>query len=292
MARRPQIERDELFEVANQMAAEGKPVTALTLLDGLGGGSLRTIYKYLAEWEASRPKKGAAVTNTAEIPDAVQNAFASTWRVAALEASREVLAAKEKAAEDVKAAQNKFDEALEAIQKLETDSERDNAQIEELKARVAELDQQVSDLNKENAAGKATAEQLRHQVKAQQSELDRLHNNHEQDRQAHKEQLAQLSSDHAAAQNKATEQIQSLHKEKSEIQMKAEQTERERQAAEIKLEQAEKQAKAAEQGRDQANQEREKASQEAAQLRGTVEAQAAQIDRLMNDQAAKRKPKE
>ncbi|OQR42415.1 hypothetical protein BW261_25900, partial [Klebsiella aerogenes] len=62
MARRAVIEREELFDAANTLAADGKPVTALALKDILGGGSFNTIYKYLAEWETSRPKN-APVTN-------------------------------------------------------------------------------------------------------------------------------------------------------------------------------------------------------------------------------------
>ncbi|MGZ2974690.1 DNA-binding protein, partial [Pseudomonas aeruginosa] len=91
--------------------------------------------------------KNSTATNTAEVPESVQNALMNTWRVATMEASKEVIAAKEKAAEDVKAAEDKFEEALDAIQKLEADSEKDNAQIEQLKARVAELEQSVSQLS-------------------------------------------------------------------------------------------------------------------------------------------------
>ena len=47
MARRQPIAPDELFETANRLKAEGKEVTALALLDALGGGSLSTIYKHL-----------------------------------------------------------------------------------------------------------------------------------------------------------------------------------------------------------------------------------------------------
>ena len=100
MARRAVIDREELFETANTMAVEGKDVTALALLNALGGGSLTTIYKYLGEWESGRPKTTPAAGST-EIPDVVQNAFVSTWRVAAMEAARETAAVKEKAAEEV-----------------------------------------------------------------------------------------------------------------------------------------------------------------------------------------------
>jgi chromosome segregation ATPase len=291
MARRAVIEQEELFDAANKLAADGKQVTALNLRDALGGGSLTTIYKYLSAWESNRPKN-AAVTNTAEIPEQVQNAFANTWKIAALEASREVMAVREKAAEEVKAAQGQFEGALEAIQRLEADTERDTATIEELRARVSELEQSVSGLSQEKAAANAKADQLLHQVKSLETQIDKLHNDHQQDRQAHKEQLEKLSSDHAVAQNKSTEQIERLHKEKDEVQRKAEQVERDRQAAQLKLEAAEKQIQTAEKARDQATAERDQSSRETAQLKGQLEAQKEQIERLTVEVQAKRKTKE
>lgn len=266
MARRAVIDRDELIETANTMAAEGRPVTALALLEALGGGSLTTIYKYLSEWEAARPKSAPAGGAT-ELPDNVQNAFMSTWRVATMEAARETAAAKEKAAEEVKAAQSKFDEALQGIQRLEAQTEQDSTLIETLKARVAELEQLVSNLSNDNAGLKATAEQLRHQVKSQQA-------------------------DHATAQNKATEQLERLRGEASELQKKSEQLERDRQAAQLKLEQADKLAQASELSREQANKERETAVKEAAELKGQAEAMKAQNTQLLAALAEPRQSQE
>lgn len=287
MARRAVVEQEEVFEAATRMSSEGKPVTALNLKDALGGGSLTTIYKYLAAWEANRPKN-TQPANSAEIPDAVQSAFANTWRIAALEASREVIAAKEKAAEEVKAAQGKFEEALEAIQRLENDSERDSATIDELKARIAELEQLVSSLGQDNAAVKATSEQLSHQVKTQQLELDRLHKEHQQDRQDYKEQIEKLSSDHANALNKATNQIDRLQQDKEAIQKRAEELERERLAAQLKFEQSATQLEVAEKAREHSNAEREKAIQEAAHLRGQLDAEKSRVEKLLGESEGKK----
>lgn len=67
MSRRPVVNRDELFFVADKMAAQGKQVTALQILAALGGGSLTTIYKYLAEWESLHPIRPPIVrTNDAD----------------------------------------------------------------------------------------------------------------------------------------------------------------------------------------------------------------------------------
>lgn len=293
--RRAPVDPEDVCRIANAITAEGKQVTALLVLDALGGGSLRTIYKHLNEWEKNR-KEAPHVSLSSEVPEPVKAAFASvlanTWRVAAAEAAREVTATKEKAAAEVAEAQAKFDGALDAIQRFEADIERDAATIEELKTKIADLEQAVSTLSQEKAAARATAEQLGLQVKAHETELERLHKDRQEDRQAHREQMEKLANDQAAAQNKAAEQIERLHKEKEEIQKTVEQTERDRQALQLKLEQAEKQTGAAEKTRDQAGAEREKFSQEAAQLRGTVEAQAAQIERLMSEQAKPKPTKE
>lgn len=79
MTRRPVVNRDELFFMADKMAAEGKQVTALALLASLGGGSLTTIYKYLEEWESTRKSKSsfAQRRSAANIP---QTAGAELWR--------------------------------------------------------------------------------------------------------------------------------------------------------------------------------------------------------------------
>lgn len=293
--RRAPVEHEEVCRIANAIVAEGRQVTALEVHDALGGGSLRTIYKHLTEWEKNR-KEAPHVTLSSEVPEPVKAAFASvlanTWRVAAAEAAREVTATREKAAAEVAEAQSKFEGALDAIQRFEADIERDATTIEELRSKVAELEQAVSILGQEKAAARATVEQLDRQVKAHQTELERLHKDRQEDRQAHREQMEKLASDHASAQNKTAEQIERLHKEKEEIQKKAEQTERDRQALQLKLEQAEKQTETAEKTRDQASAEREKFSQETAQLRGTVEAQAAQIERLMSEQAKRKTTKE
>jgi thioesterase domain-containing protein len=123
MARRQAIEPEELFETANRMRAEGKEVTAMALLDALGGGSLSTIYKHLEVWQATRPAE--VVIKPEEIPAAVQASFAAAWRLAAQEAKREVTEVKEKAKEEVAAALRQFHGALEAIAKIEKDREAD-----------------------------------------------------------------------------------------------------------------------------------------------------------------------
>lgn len=192
MARRRAIEADELFETANRLQAEGKDVSATALLDALGGGSLRTIYKLLEVWQQQRP--AVVITTPEEIPASVQAVFASCWRQATQEAGRQVIAVKEKAAEEVDAAVKKFQDALDAIENLEKESEADAQQIDTLKERVAELEAVLQKSQTEAAASKAAGEQLQQQVKAQEAELERLHSDIDKERSSRQQQLEKVEA--------------------------------------------------------------------------------------------------
>jgi len=170
-SRRAAVDREELFQAANSMLQEGKPVTALALLEALGGGSLRTIYKYLAEWEAKQKEPAQAAIS--KVPEAVQNAFASTWLAAVAEAAKEVAAEKEKAAEEVRQAQKKFEEALEGIQKLEAQGGEDAVQIEQLKDQIDHMSAENT-RRLTNLAGQV--EQLQQQVASLQKKSEQLEN--------------------------------------------------------------------------------------------------------------------
>lgn len=170
MARRQAIDPEELFETANRMKAEGKEVTAMALLDALGGGSLSTIYKHLEAWNAARPTE--VIVKPEEIPAAVQASFAAAWRLAAQESKREVTEVKEKAKEEVAAALRQFHGALEAIAKIEKDRDADTEIIEGLQKQLAEAKVETSKAQSEGAAEKARADELRQQLKSQQQDRD------------------------------------------------------------------------------------------------------------------------
>lgn len=170
MARRHPVEQDELFETANRLQLEGREVTALTLLDALGGGSLRTIYKHLELWQQSKPSVTAALPE--ELPASVQAAFASTWRVAVQEARSEIQTIKEKSAEEVSAALRQFHGAVDAIGKLEKDREDDAEILEGLQKQLAELKMESTKAEAEAAAEKARADELREQLRLHQLDRD------------------------------------------------------------------------------------------------------------------------
>lgn len=203
MGRRGSISEEQVFEAADALVAQGKEVTPTALLSSLGSGSFTTIYKHLSAWESSR---ASAVTDRAAvIPEAVLSAFGAAWRAATAEAGKEVLAVKEQAAEDVAAARTQFQEALQTIERLETESEADAARLESLSAEVAELEKSLHQSENERAALKATCEQLQHQVKSQESDLARAHKESEAERKRHQEELAEARKDKDAAIRESAE---------------------------------------------------------------------------------------
>jgi chromosome segregation ATPase len=273
MGRRGSISEEQVFEAADALVAQGKEVTPTALLGSLGSGSFTTIYKHLSAWEASR---ATAVTDRAAIiPDTVLSAFGAAWRAASAEAGKEVLAVREQAAEDVAAAKAQFQEALETIERLEAESEADASRIDSLSAKIAELEKALHQAENENAALTATSEQLRHQVKSQQSELERVHEDADSERKRHQEEMAKATT----AQDKANTQIEQLRQQVADVQSKLEKAERERAESQLKAQEAagradkaEERALKSEQETAQARKDKEAAIKEAAELRGKASA--------------------
>lgn len=163
MGRNAYFTEQQVFEAADTLAAQGKEVTSTNLRNAMGGGSLTTIYKHLHQWRETRPALVQTVVPM-DLPEPVQVAFVAAWKVAASEAAREVSAVRDKAAEDVKLATKQFQEALEQITRLESESEADGLEIEALKERNAQLEASVQKAETEKAALAAKAEQLELQL--------------------------------------------------------------------------------------------------------------------------------
>jgi hypothetical protein len=185
MARRRAIEPEELFETADRLKAAGREVTATVLLDELGGGSLRTIYKLLGEWEQAHPFELTPVTN--EIPADVMAGYTNSWRLVSQAAERSIKAVKDKADQEIEAALKKFQDALDYSGKLESENESQSLQIEDLKVKLVEWEAQTHAAQADAAGHKAAAEQLERVVEKQERDLDRLRVDSEGERDKHNE---------------------------------------------------------------------------------------------------------
>jgi len=169
---------EQVHEAADALSAEGKEATALALLSRLGGGSLTTIYKHLISWREARQQQSSYSTQNT-IPETVQAAFATAlgraWSAAASEAAKEIAIAKEKAATEVQTATKQFDEAMQAIERMEEQADQDATKIEGLTDRLAQTEAALQESETEKAGLKATSDQLRNQVKTLETELERVH---------------------------------------------------------------------------------------------------------------------
>lgn len=204
MPRRPQLHEEEIHAAADQLAAEGKDITALELLNALGGGSLTTIYKHLASWKKSQPP--VEKNKSADIPDQALNAFHSAWRVARLEANQETESIRLKAANDVKAAERQLNDAISAISRLEQESEADAKSIEELTSRIDKLESALKKSQSEATASKSSCDQLKEQVKSleAQSKTDK------KERDSALKEAAKLQGQVEALQEQNTKLLASL----------------------------------------------------------------------------------
>lgn len=259
MGRKAFFTKEEIFKAADTLVAEGKEVTATTLLDILGGGSYTTIYRHLKDWQQERPEL-VVPNRPAEIPEQVQTAFTSAWKVAMNEAARETAAVKEKAADEVKAAQRQLEEALGQIDRLESESEVDSEKMEGLSVRLAELEAALQKSQNEATSHKATCEQLRHQVKAQEAELERMHVELDKERTKHKQEVEKFQ----AANEKTAQEIEALKAELNESRSQAKQIESKLESAKSQLEKSEKTARSD-------REERDAALKEAAQFKGQLD---------------------
>ncbi|GEM_PF-373567 len=197
MGRKALHTQEEVFQAANTLATSGKEVTPTTLRDALGGGSLTTIYKHIDAWQETR--HAAPLPIIFEMPDNVKTAFSQCWQAAASEASKEIAAIREKADTEIKAIKRRLDEAVEAIEQLESEGEADNAKIEKAEADLAATltaSQQAATTSvAREAALSATAEQMRQQIEAQQTELANVHFEAEASRNQHTAEITRLTTD-------------------------------------------------------------------------------------------------
>lgn len=177
MGRKAMHTQEQVFEAADRLAATGREVTPASLREYLGGGSLTTIYKHHEAWAAARAAQAAPVV--IEMPEAVKAAFAQCWNIAASEASKEIASIREKADAEVKAAKRRLDEAVAAIAQLEAENEAETARADDFERRLVEQQSAANTAATEAAAREAglsaTAEQLREQLTVLKDELRHAH---------------------------------------------------------------------------------------------------------------------
>lgn len=144
MGRKALHTKEQVFEAAEAMQAQGERVTASGLLTRLGGGSLTTIYKHLEEWlnNGNEPKQPTSI----EMPENIKDAMENFWGACVKEANKKIIAIQETHANRETDLKRQLDEALRLIEQLETESEADNETIEALKTDKAQASNKIHEL--------------------------------------------------------------------------------------------------------------------------------------------------
>jgi chromosome segregation ATPase len=92
---RPGVTKETIFQAAQELDDEGRPVTVTTVRDKLGKGSYTTIADALKEWHADQEKKQTA--DAPEIPEVLtrlmDRMWSEAWKIAhkVTESEREAL---------------------------------------------------------------------------------------------------------------------------------------------------------------------------------------------------------
>ena len=179
------VTREQVFEAADALAAEGIQPTAKLVRDRTGG-SFSTITPHLAAWKDERG--GRAVANIPDMPEGVAGAARAMW-AAAWNAAQEAIKTER---DGLSAARRDMDkeraELAQEVSELETkldasEGERASlaATLEAEQKRHRESEEKMSDLKIENARleeriqnTQMRAEELRDQVTRLERELARL----------------------------------------------------------------------------------------------------------------------
>lgn len=210
MGRKAIHTQEEVFKVADELAAQGKEVAANALYEALGSrGSMTTIYKNLDLWEAKR--KEQAVPVPVAIPDSVLASFTQTWQVAAQEAAKQVAAIREKADAEVRDMAKHLDDAKISIERLEVEGEIEAGRLDALDRELSDTKRAAgaaaTEAAKREAALAATVEQMHNQLAEQQTALQRGHEEHQAFRQDKADEVARLTADFM---NRLAEQAEAL----------------------------------------------------------------------------------
>jgi len=297
------ITEDKIIETAEALAAAGKNPTQVTVREALGGGSFATIGPILKEWKESK-KEDHALTEI-QVPEAIierlEQLQGAVWQAAVDEAERRLNAEREalKTAQDAAAAE--VSEQLESVAMLETEARKYSETIEVLSAdvdtRTAQLQQLSTELKEvtERARDDArtSSETLVKEVSRAEAAIARagraeaLHDTAKTQaradlaelRKEHKADLAAMKQDVKDVKTAATDQLKQAESKTQEQAERADKAEKAaqvsaagEQACQSRLEAAQLEAEQTQKRITKLEEKADRATQEAAELRGELNA--------------------
>jgi chromosome segregation ATPase len=159
------ITREQVFEAANKLKADGASITMQRVRDALGEtGSFSTISRLLEEWRAADTMRDReTLPEVPEVADrAMQGAVRELWRIAAAAAHREIAAAKEEAERRIKEADLRYGEARSEVERLEKLAAVADDEVQTSRIRTGQLEKDLS-------AAQAVETELRERVAADEA---------------------------------------------------------------------------------------------------------------------------
>jgi len=193
------VTRDMVFEAANRLAASGQKVTARSLLEDIGGGSLKTVHNFYREWRQELLAERHAQISIKEavaIPENIRETaqgyldkiripfdqmLATLWQEALSRAQAELEEAKAAAAKQIEEAQAERDEILSDLEKLmgekkelEKEAQELRSQVEVLKPLEQEVAVQKERIQQQGVLQEQLKEQYEKQLQDGARERDRL----------------------------------------------------------------------------------------------------------------------
>ena len=127
---KPIATREAVFAAADQLLAEGKDPSTLAV-QRLVGGSNTTVQKHWKEWEATRSKQAQVIaTLPNELASQGRALLLELWESANRIANADIQGIKERADQAISLAEQRLNEALQEIDRLQSDNEEKDLLIE------------------------------------------------------------------------------------------------------------------------------------------------------------------
>ncbi|MFA7095376.1 MAG: DNA-binding protein [Gammaproteobacteria bacterium] len=113
---RPGIRYAQVAEIADRLAAEGKPVAPQVIRAELGEGSFSTITKHVRAWQESRRPQSPA--QVCEMPEGVRRALDQLWMALQAEAGQIIEAVRADLMQRVQEAQARENEMTAELERV------------------------------------------------------------------------------------------------------------------------------------------------------------------------------
>jgi colicin import membrane protein len=194
------ITRDQVFEAADQLAAEGIQPTVKLVRERVGG-SYSTITPHLATWKDER--RGQAIANVPDMPESVATASRQVWvaawkgaedlikteRDGLTAARREMESERAEMASEISDLDAKLETALSERDTLTSSLKDEREKLEEAQEELAHLRVDNARLEERTRNTDQRADELRAQVERLEGELARLAHDKEEQKEATKHKV-------------------------------------------------------------------------------------------------------